>query len=336
MMRDSKNGSPSVKSLVMKKGGVPLRQERLCKRGSLLFIEGESGSEMFVVKSGKIRLLRQEGEQTAVAAVATEGSVIGEMSLLHREPRHFTAQVVEDSVVLPIDEEVYAATIKNIPPWLGGALQSLVKRLSETVRLTSDEMVRKGVAGVVRIMLLLAENEGTHGGNAIAVPLGRVREVLYGVTGLSDAELENVFLHLILKRMVRIGKDDADREFVYIVKPQVLHLYFAYLRARQRNEPFLADNVPLSALDLAGFLLVAKGLTADADRNEFIRMTLPELEAEWQLKGKRLPIDREALRAVAEQDSNGNGAPLVFNCARLRLLHLAGTWLPIFKEDVKL
>jgi CRP-like cAMP-binding protein len=335
MMRDNKTSSPSVKPLMMKKGIGPPRQERLCKRGSLLFIEGDSGSEMFAVKSGKIRLLRQEGEHTVVVAVATEGTVIGEMSLLHREPRPYTAQVVEDSVVIPIDEEIYTATIKNIPQWLGGALQSLVKRLSETLRLTSEEMVQKGVAGVVRTLLLLAENEGTLGGNTIAVPLGKVREILYNVTGLSDAELENVFLHLILKRMMRIGKDDADRECVYVVKPKVLNLYYAYLRARQRNEPFLADTMPLAAFDIAGFLLAAKGLTAEADRNEFIRMTLPELEAEWQLRGKKLPIDREALRAVADQDTVGSGGTLVFNCSKLRLLHLAGTWLPIFKEDVK-
>jgi CRP/FNR family cyclic AMP-dependent transcriptional regulator len=313
----------------------PVRQERLCKRGSLLFIEGDVGNEMFVVKSGKIRLLRQEGDNTAIAAEAGPGAVIGEMALLHREQRTVTAQVVEESVVIPIDEETYTATLKNIPQWLSGALQSLVKRLSETHRLCSVEMVQKGIAGVVRVLLLLAENEGTKESDAVAVPLGRVKEVLYGVTGLSDVEIENIFLHLILKQMIRINRDDAGREYIGIRRPEVLHLYYSFLRARQRGEPFLAESVPLSAFDLTGFILTTEGLTRRADQNEFISVTLPELETEWQLRGKKLPIDSEALKAVAESGTNGNGPTLVFSGKKLRLLHLAGTWLPIFKEDVK-
>jgi hypothetical protein len=261
--------------------------------------------------------------------------VIGEMALLRREQRTVTAQVVEDSVVIPIDEETYAATIKNIPQWLGGALQSLVNRLSETHRKCGEEVVHKGIAGVVRALLLLAENEGTKEDDAVAVPLGRVKEVLYTITGLSDVEMENIFLHLILKQMIRINRDNAGHESIYIKKPEVLHLYCSYLCARQRGEPFPAENVPLSAFDLTGFILTSEGLTRRADRNEFIAVTLAELEAEWQLRGKKLPIDSKALKAVAESGTDGSGPALVFSCKKLRLLHCAGTWLPIFKEEVK-
>ena len=114
----------NAKNTGSKKTQGSVRQERSCRKGTLLFIEGETGGEMYVVKSGKIRLLKHEGESTVVAGVAGPGSVIGEMSLLHRDPRSCTAQVVEDAVVMPIDEELYTSTLKNIPPWLGGALQS--------------------------------------------------------------------------------------------------------------------------------------------------------------------------------------------------------------------
>ena len=330
-MRDS--SVPPGRMAAAKKG--PVRQERLCKRGSLLFIEGDLGREMFVVKSGKIRLLRQEGDNTVVAAEAGPGAVIGEMALLLREQRTVTAQVVEDSVVIPIDEETYAATLKNIPQWLGGAFQSLVKRLSETHRLCSEEMVNKGIAGVVRVLLLLAENEGTKEGDDIAVPLGRVKEILYGVTGLSDVEIENIFLHLILKQMIRINRNDAGGECIGIRKPAVLHLYYSYLRAWQRGEPFYAEKVSLSSFDLAGFILTTEELTRRADQNEFISVTLQELETEWQLRGKKLPIDRDAIKALVEAGTNRGDSALGFSCRKLRVLHLAGTWLPIFKEDVK-
>jgi CRP-like cAMP-binding protein len=246
MMHESGISSP-VKPSGVKKGVG--RAERLCKRGTLLFIEGEPGAEMFVIRSGKIRLLKHEGETSVVTAEAGPGSVIGEMSLLKGEPRTVTAQVMEDSVVMPIDGETYAATLKNIPSWLGGALRSLVKRLVDTLAQSGKEVEQKGIAGVIRVLLLLALGRDSR---VDAVSLGSLKETLYSLTGLGDAEMENIFLHLILKRMLSISRDDTGQEYVRIKNPEVLRLYLAFLRAQQSGEPFPGENAPPAVFDLTG------------------------------------------------------------------------------------
>jgi hypothetical protein len=333
MMHGSTPG-PSVKGGAGRK--IIARPERLFKRGSLLFIEGEPGNEMYVVRSGKIRLLRHEGERAVVIDTAGPGNVIGEMSLLRGEPRNATAQVVEDSVIVTIDEEFYDATMKNIPPWLGGAMRSLVKRLVDTLALSGDETVRKGIAGVIRVVLLYVAGIDKRATPEPVIPLGELKETLYHLTGLRDAELENIFMHLILKRMIGITRDDCGGEFLRITHQEVLELYLDFLRSHQENLPFTGENESLAAFDLSGFILTTKGLTAGADRNRCVSVTQAALEHEWRLKEKKLPVDQEALKAVAEAPTGDTGGPYIFNLEHLRRLHLIGTWLPIFKEDVKL
>ncbi|MBN1127691.1 MAG: cyclic nucleotide-binding domain-containing protein [Chitinispirillaceae bacterium] len=312
------------------------RPERLCKRGSLLYIEGEPGTDMFVVRSGKIRLLKHEGETAVVIDTAGPGSVIGEMSLLRREPRTATAQVVEDSVVVPVDEETYAATIANIPSWLGGALRSLVKRLVDTLAQSGTETVRRGVAGVIRVLLLCVEDLGKNKDREALVPLGPLKETLYNLTGLGDAELENIFMHLILKKMIGIVRDDSGGESVRINNRKVLSLYLEFLRSRRENGSFPGENLPLAAYDHAGFILTSEGLTRGADRSGRIAVTMEAFDNEWRLKGKETPVEKDALKAIAEAGTGDAGGPFIFNLDNLRRLHLTGTWLPVFKEDVKL
>lgn len=227
---------------------TPGRAERLFKRGSLAFIEGESGDEMFAVRSGIIRLLRQEGENAVVIAVAGAGSVIGEMSFLSGRPHTATAQVVEDATVQVIDRELYAETLKKFPAWLGAAMGALVKRVVEAGRLAAEEIVRKSIAGTLRVLLLMAETEGKKEGEGLLIPFGRLGEELIVITGLGDVEIENVFLHLVLKGMIRFRKDEMDREYVWITKPEILGLYCSYLHSLQSGEKFPEEKVPAAWL----------------------------------------------------------------------------------------
>jgi CRP-like cAMP-binding protein len=287
---------------------------------------------MYVVHTGKIRLLRQEGEDTVVAAVAGPGSVFGEMALLNREPRVATAQVVEDAVVMVVDEELYASTLRNIPSWISTSLKSLARRLTETIRQTGDEIVQRSIAGVIRVLLLLAESEDKKSSGEVWVPLSKLREHLYVLTGLGDGEIENIFLHLILKQMICIRKDAADQEYICIKKPDVLYLYSSYLRSRARGEPFPGEQLPLPLFDFVGFLLLAQGPQAGQ-----ARVTAQQLEEEWKKRGKTAPFDAASLKQLLDKGHLSRQADGSFTFAKekLLLLHLAGTWLPVFKEEVK-
>ena len=63
------------------------RYERKFRRGTLIFIEGELSTEMLILRTGSVRILKQEGENTFELAILGPGSVLGELSLLDHQPR---------------------------------------------------------------------------------------------------------------------------------------------------------------------------------------------------------------------------------------------------------
>ena len=85
---------------------------RTATAGTVLFREGDSGTEMFVIQSGKIRLSRNIRGAEKVLAELPAGEFFGEMSIINDKPRAATAVVVEDAQLLVLDPRTVEAMIK--------------------------------------------------------------------------------------------------------------------------------------------------------------------------------------------------------------------------------
>lgn len=323
------------------------RYERKFKRGSLIFIEGEMSSEMFIIRSGKIRILKQEGDNTVELAQLGAGSVLGELSLLDHQPRGATAQVIEDVTATVIDEELLQSTLQKIPSWLSNIILVVVKRLRDTVKRTADDIVRQSVAGSIRIMLLLCESCGQKHEEGISLPISMLKDAIYATIGLGNSETENVFLHLILKELLVIRKNSLGEELVIVRNPEIANLYMSWLRAKQRGTTLAGDGLGAPALQLVQTLLEAGEKNGKVIQQKLIRLTVQQVEIELARAGKERHVDRDALdellgaKVIAREQSQtatAHGAHaiegLVFNKTTLEKIRQLSIWLPIFREDV--
>ncbi|HVB25043.1 MAG TPA: cyclic nucleotide-binding domain-containing protein [Ktedonobacteraceae bacterium] len=106
-------------------------QERHYSAGSTLLSQGDSGVGLYVIKSGKVRILHAGSPDGAEEelAVASAGDVLGEMSLLDDLPRSATVVAVDDvtALVLPIWE--FRTTLQNHPDIALKLLSVLSRRL---------------------------------------------------------------------------------------------------------------------------------------------------------------------------------------------------------------
>ena len=67
------------------------------EKGHVLFHEGDSGEDMFIIQSGKVAIKKRVKDGgDATLAVLEKGDFFGEMALLERLPRSATAEVIED------------------------------------------------------------------------------------------------------------------------------------------------------------------------------------------------------------------------------------------------
>jgi len=102
-------------------------QTRLVRAGGIIFREGEQANELFVVKSGQVRI--QIGNRT-VTELGPE-SIFGEMALIDSEPRSATATAVTDVELVPVSEKQFLFLVS--PPYFAlKVMRVLAQRLRVT------------------------------------------------------------------------------------------------------------------------------------------------------------------------------------------------------------
>lgn len=327
---------------------ITKRNERTFKRGSIMFIEGESSTEMFIIRSGKVRILKQEGDKTVELAILGKGSVLGELSLLDHQPRSATGQIIEELTATIIDETIFNNTMKSIPNWLANIIQVIVSRLRGTMKKASDSIVQKSVAGVLKILLLLHKNEAVEYDGEKRIPLARAKDAVSSTIGIGDMETENVFLHLILKEMLNIRKDSGGKEYILLADYDILYLYMNFLRSSQRGTKLVGEDFPEESIDLVQTIVDTGEKNGKKVKPGIIRVGVPQIEIELQRQGKGKHINLDALDSLVEakvvfkeqsevstSHQTHRQSALVYNENTLQKIITLNIWLSKFREEIQ-
>ena len=100
----------------------------LFKAGSLIFREGDEARDLFVIKSGQVRI--QIGNWT-ITELGPD-SIFGEMALIDNEPRSATATAVTDVELVPVSEKQFLFLVSQTPYFALKVMRVLAKRLRAT------------------------------------------------------------------------------------------------------------------------------------------------------------------------------------------------------------
>ena len=100
------------------------------KAGDIIFREGDNALELFVIKSGQVRI--QIGNRT-VTELAPD-TIFGEMALIDDEPRSATAIALTDVELVPVAEKQFLFLVSQTPYFALKVMRVLATRLRETNR----------------------------------------------------------------------------------------------------------------------------------------------------------------------------------------------------------
>jgi len=103
-------------------------ESRYFKAGSTVFREGDEAHELFVIKSGKVRI--QIGNRTLTEL--GPDTIFGEMALIDNEPRSATAIAVTDVELVPVGEKQFLFLVSQTPYVALKVMRVLVQRLRAT------------------------------------------------------------------------------------------------------------------------------------------------------------------------------------------------------------
>jgi CRP/FNR family transcriptional regulator, cyclic AMP receptor protein len=98
------------------------------RAGDTIFREGDKALDLFVVKSGQVRI--QIGNKT-VTELAPD-SIFGEMALIDDEPRSATAVAVTDVELVAVSEKQFLFLVSQTPYFALKVMRVLAQRLRAT------------------------------------------------------------------------------------------------------------------------------------------------------------------------------------------------------------
>jgi len=104
------------------------------KSGEVLFRQGDSRQTVYIVVSGRLRVLRQdELGETHVLGDMRRGETVGEMALITGEPRTATIVAVRDSVLVSLSRSGYEQVISSYPLVSMRVAQFIIERIRPTL-----------------------------------------------------------------------------------------------------------------------------------------------------------------------------------------------------------
>jgi CRP-like cAMP-binding protein len=101
---------------------------RSAKAGEIIFKEGDEAHQLFIIKSGEVRI--QSGNR--MLAELSTNHIFGEMALIDDAPRSATAMAKTDVELVPISEKQFLFLVSQTPFFALKVMRVLARRLRAT------------------------------------------------------------------------------------------------------------------------------------------------------------------------------------------------------------
>ncbi len=188
--------------------GDPLfaKYGRSAKAGEILFQTGEKGTEMFVVRSGSIRITVSSRGKEKTLAVLGAGEFVGEMSILTDQPRSATAVVEEDADLLVVGVRVLEEMIVHNTEIALRLIRKLARRLESADALIRVLLYRDANERVIENLKRLARTHQPE----LGVPVRFHADYMDMAeqVGIEENEVKEIMLKLVGAGFVQLEGDD--------------------------------------------------------------------------------------------------------------------------------
>jgi CRP-like cAMP-binding protein len=137
-------------------------QRRHFSAGETIFSEGDVSDEAYIIRVGRVEIVKQSAERPLRLTMLGEGDVFGEMGLLDERPRSATAQASEDVAADAVGRAEFMRLLRDEPDEAMWLLHALFERLRSMNRLLVEAVpVADSVQWTPRVRLLsLTEETG--------------------------------------------------------------------------------------------------------------------------------------------------------------------------------
>ncbi|WP_305042197.1 Crp/Fnr family transcriptional regulator [Geoalkalibacter sp.] len=171
-----------------------------CKRNNRFFFAEEPSDNIFLVKQGRVKLIRSSPEgREIILDILGPGEIFGELALAGEERRSHSAEALDDALVCIIAREDFEDLLRRHPEMALRVLKLVGLRRRE-LEMRLEDLVFRPLAGRLAITLLWqAQRLGvTEDDGSIRIPLSQ-KDLAYLIGASREAVAEQ------LSEMKRLG-----------------------------------------------------------------------------------------------------------------------------------
>ncbi|MEE8418415.1 MAG: Crp/Fnr family transcriptional regulator [candidate division Zixibacteria bacterium] len=161
----------------------PYFQEYKFKKNQYLFREGDPASKIYVIKSGRIRLLKTSASgKKMVLEVMVPGQICGGTTLFGDTHRN-GAQAVEPTIVYGLSRGSYDKLLSRYPGIARGIIKYLGAKLMDAHDVIISLVSSKVESRIAAVVVRLCENHGTPTDDGIMINVRLTRQDIADIVG---------------------------------------------------------------------------------------------------------------------------------------------------------
>jgi CRP/FNR family transcriptional regulator len=133
-------------------------RSRFFKKNEFLFEMGEQSRDLYIIKSGKVRIFKKEGPLDVELDIANPGMVVGEISSIDGGTRTAFGQALEDTETVVITGQEFDKILNDVPDWFKKIATILVQRLRDVDEKLNHSQISNPVQLVASLITLMAKS----------------------------------------------------------------------------------------------------------------------------------------------------------------------------------
>jgi len=187
--------------------GDSMGLEKVLKNGEILFREGDVGDEMYLIKAGRIKIVKKVGEETKTLAVLTEGDFFGEMAVIDGSPRSATSVSDGETQLITFDKIVFRKKIGEEP-----LIEYIVTELARRLRKADEQikflMIKSDDKRLIAFLITKAQEEGIkQDDGTILLNFQFAYDAVAPIVGIGVEKLKRMMDQLIKGNLVDMRND---------------------------------------------------------------------------------------------------------------------------------
>jgi len=176
-------------------------------KDNLLFAEGESGHNLYIIQSGSVKITKIVNNQEVVLAVLHKGDIFGEMAMLEDKPRSATVEIYEDSTLLAVNRANFT-TLINVQPDMVLKMATLMsERIWHLYRQLANTLIKNPLGRIFDALVIHLEKNRIDLGSKDSYLCDFGFKELAGMAGIPEAEIRGLHSKIFPERKLALKND---------------------------------------------------------------------------------------------------------------------------------